>query len=70
MPLTRIGAQNGELPYLRPEIVLLYKAKNLGDHDRADFEQTRERLDAGSRQWLRLALERVHPGHEWLPVLT
>ena len=70
MSLSRFGDQSGEVPYMRPEIVLLYKAKNLREHDHADFELARERLDTTAREWLRRALERVHPGHEWLALLT
>jgi hypothetical protein len=70
MPLTQLGGQNDGLPYLKPEVVLLYKAKNLRAIDHADFEQARPRLNASARRWLRNALQRVHPGHEWLAALT
>jgi hypothetical protein len=56
--------------YLQPEIVLLFKAKHLRAKDRADFEAALPLLDGGRREWLRRALERVHPGHEWLARLT
>ncbi|MGN6634236.1 MAG: hypothetical protein ACTHJ6_02070, partial [Oryzihumus sp.] len=55
---------------LNPELVLLFKAKHLRAKDRADFASAAPRLDAARRGWLRDALARVHPGHEWLPRLA
>jgi Aminoglycoside-2''-adenylyltransferase len=58
------------IPYGRPEIVLLFKAKHAGEpKNQADFEAALPRLDARRREWLRAALERVHPGHAWLAQL-
>src|SRR5262249_15042808 len=58
------------IPYGRPEIVLLFKAKHVGEpKNQADFEATLPRLDTSRREWLRNALERVHPGHPWLAEL-
>ena len=58
------------IPYGRPEIVLLFKAKHSAqEKNQADFAAALPRLDAGRREWLRDALERVHPGHEWLAEL-
>lgn len=55
------------IPYGRPEIVLLFKAKHAAQpKNRADFEATLPRLDVRRREWLHGALERVHPGHAWL----
>jgi hypothetical protein len=55
------------IPYGRPEVVLLFKAKHAHEEkNRADFEATLPRLDAPRRDWLRVALERVHPSHRWL----
>jgi hypothetical protein len=58
------------IPYGRPEIVLLFKAKHSAEaKNRADFEAVLARLDYARREWLRDALERAHPGHEWLAEL-
>ena len=58
------------IPYGRPEIVLLFKAKHSAqEKNQADFAAALPRLDAARREWLRDALERVHPGHEWLAEL-
>jgi hypothetical protein len=57
------------IPYGRPEIVLLFKAKHVRDRDQADFEVVAPRLDPERRRWLIEALETVHPGHPWLAEL-
>jgi hypothetical protein len=54
------------IPFVRPEVVLLFKAKRSREKDEADFDAVLPRLDAERRSWLRAALERVHPGHTWL----
>lgn len=58
------------IPYGRPEIVLLFKAKHAHrERDQADFEAVAPRLGPERRRWLAEALERVHPGHRWLAEL-
>ena len=58
------------IPYGRPEVVLLFKAKHSAQpKNKADFEATLPRLDDVRRAWLRAGLERVHPGHAWLAEL-
>jgi len=58
------------IPYGRPEIVLLYKAKHSHrERDQQDFADTLPLLDAERRRWLADALARVHPGHAWLDQL-
>ena len=55
------------IPYARPEIVLLFKAKHSErPKDEADLEAVLPSLDAGRRRWLAEALALVHPGHPWL----
>jgi len=53
------------LPYLAPEIVLLFKAKHGGEKDQADFARAHPRLDPDQRRWLADALDLAHPGHAW-----
>lgn len=53
-------------PYLRPEIVLLYKSKGTRPVDETDFRTAYPRLDAGARGWLHGALSIVDPAHRWL----
>ena len=52
--------------YLRPEAVLLFKAKATRSKDVGDFERALPRLDPAQRDWLAGALATVHPGHAWL----
>jgi hypothetical protein len=54
------------IPFLAPEIQLLYKASPIRVEDQADFDQVAPRLDPDARTWLRAALTRVYPRHEWL----
>ena len=68
-PLSTIGMRSdGGVPFLSPEIVLLYKATSSGiqEHDQADFAHARESLGGERRRWLRYAIERCRPGHPWL----
>lgn len=54
------------IPYMSPEIVLLFKAKRTREKDHADFIRTLPALSDDQITWLRRALERVHPDHEWI----
>jgi hypothetical protein len=71
LPYERVIERTADgIPYARPEIVLLFKAKHVEEpKNQADFAETLPRLDAGRREWLRAALQRVHPGHMWLAEL-
>lgn len=70
LPLGGIGwfASDG-VSYLRPELVLLFKAKLRRPKDEADLRSLVPRLDDGARLWLRDALALVHPGHPWSAAL-
>jgi hypothetical protein len=71
LPLARFGRTTaGGVPYVAPEVALLYKAKH-DDIDRhaADFASALPLLDAGQRAWLREALIVVHPGHPWIALI-
>ncbi len=66
-PITSIGHRTREgIPYIAPEIQLLYKAKGRRPKDEADFMTVLPHLDQQSRTWLVQALTIVHPGHPWL----
>ncbi len=84
-PLNKIGRYSElGVPYLSPEIVLLFKSKHvyvdsnpLHDHfedeqknDEADFQAVCQKLDAEQRSWLKRAMEVCYPGHSWLSQLT
>lgn len=57
------------IPYLTPEVQLLYKAKNLRPKDADDFSRALPLLSPTQRHWLRAALARVSPEHQWLAEL-
>ncbi len=52
--------------YLRPEIVLSYKARLRRPKDEPDFEATLPVLGAPQRAWLRDALTTLVPDHPWI----
>lgn len=69
-PLTAIGGASAEgIPYLAPEIQLLYKAKAPRPKDEADFAEALPALNQERRRWLKTALTMVHPHHSWLDLL-
>ena len=58
------------IPYARPEVVLLFKAKGARPKDEADLAAVLPRLGPGRRALLAEWIDRVHPGHFWLPDLA
>ncbi|WP_052351849.1 nucleotidyltransferase domain-containing protein [Deinococcus pimensis] len=58
------------VPYLAPELVLLFKSSFHGaaprGKDAQDFERTLPLLDDEARAWLAQVLARRHPGHPWI----
>lgn len=67
LPLGRFGRRTLEgVPYLAPEVALLYKAKGWDiEKNQTDFANTLPALDSTARQWLGEALDHAHPGHPW-----
>lgn len=61
------------VPYLTPELALLFKSKNTSSHERAkdqtDFERALPHLEPERRAWLRWALVASTPDHPWLSQL-
>lgn len=57
------------LPYLCPEVVLLYKAKSMRDQDRADFANVVGKLASNAIDWLTNALQICHSSHPWIDEL-
>jgi Aminoglycoside-2''-adenylyltransferase len=68
LPFARVVQRTPEgIPYCRPEISLLFKAKHAHQaKNEADFAAVLPHLAAEARSWLADALEVVHPGHAWL----
>lgn len=64
-----VWRQHG-VPYLRPELQLLLKAKGLRPKDQQDFNAARPLLSEAAAAWLRESLATVHPEHPWLTALT
>ena len=62
------------IPYLAPELVLLYKAANRREKDERDFAVILPMLSHQSRMWLRDTVERLmgthHPWHGLLVAAT
>lgn len=54
------------IPYLAPELVLLFKAKHVRRKDQTDFDATVPLMNPAQRGTLAGLLTRVHPGHHWL----
>jgi hypothetical protein len=55
--------------YLRPEIVLAFKARLNRPKDQRDFAVARSLLDDSARAWLADFLARMEPRHEWRQAL-
>jgi Aminoglycoside-2''-adenylyltransferase len=71
LPYDRVIARSKDgIPYGRPEVVLLFKAKHARPKDDRDFTAVLPLLDPPARRWLIDALELVHPGHRWLADLS
>ena len=68
-PLAELVYERRGRRFVRPEIQLLYKAKETRAEDRADFDHVVAHLSSQSGAWLTHALERLHPGHTWLAIL-
>lgn len=64
------GYIRDDLPYVRPEIALLFKAKNPRYKDQRDFEQVVPFLDPHSRLWLRTCLQVSSASHPWATALS
>lgn len=70
-PLSAAVRHNSDaMPYLAPEIQLLYKARSVRARDQTDFENAVPSLDSDARAWLRDSLAATEPGHGWLSVLN
>ncbi|MCZ6870980.1 MAG: amino acid transporter [Gammaproteobacteria bacterium] len=68
-PRQRMVSTRDGVSFLKPEAVLLYKAKATRPKDEADFAACLPLLDGEARHWLRTILTRLHPEHSWLSAL-
>lgn len=63
--VVRVGPDG--VPYQRPEITLLFKARRRWDKDEADFAAVVPALEPADREWLRDAIALTEPArHPWL----
>ncbi len=70
LPGLRAIARSADgIPYAQPEIVLLFKAKEVRPKDQEDFDAVFPLLDARRRRWLADAIRLVDPTHRWLRAL-
>ena len=58
------------IPFLVPEVVLLFKAKHARPKDVSDLENVVPRMSVEARGRLAEWLVTVHPGHRWLDRLA
>lgn len=54
------------IPYLAPELVLLFKAKHARPKDQADFRETIPQMSSAQRANLAAFLAYAYPAHRWL----
>ena len=70
LPYDLVYARSDDgIPYVIPEIVLLFKAPHLHPKDQADFDHVLPLLPPDRRRRLVTWLERVQPDHRWLAAL-
>jgi hypothetical protein len=65
-----VGAGSAGIPYLRPEIALLYKAARMRQVDDEDFRRVLPHLASQQRAQLARDVLRFKPQHPWLDLLT
>jgi aminoglycoside-2''-adenylyltransferase len=69
-PLDAIGTERNGLPFLRPEVVLLYKSSERSPKNDADFAAVQPHLSEDAVLWLQRALEVCDAQHPWLARLS
>jgi GrpB-like predicted nucleotidyltransferase (UPF0157 family) len=71
----RIGLRsNSAIPFIAPEIVLLFKSQNTSGRERqkdqADFEKVYTHMEPERRAWLLWAMLATDPAHAWITRLA
>jgi hypothetical protein len=56
------------IPYLNPQIVLLFKLK-ARPRDQADFQRAKDYLSKDQRDWLKQAIRQMDTHHPWISYL-
>jgi hypothetical protein len=69
-PRERLIVSYGDLPCVRVEVQLLYKARSRRPKDELDFASSLPHLPTPARSWLRDRLRLLYPGgHPWIEPL-
>lgn len=70
LPYDELILRTGDgIPYVIPEVALLFKAKGLREKDEAGFRRMLPAMDRSRRSRLSRWLSELHPGHPWLEKL-
>ena len=70
LPLNDIAClTTSGIPYLKPEIILLYKSKDIRPKDQQDFLRILNYISFNQKMWLANALAIQDPEHQWLEKL-
>lgn len=68
-PIASLTWLRDGIPYLAPEVQLLFKARGGRDKDRQDFKDALPLLADAQRSWLRDALQLTEPASAWIAAL-
>jgi hypothetical protein len=61
-----IMTTKNRIPFLSPEITLLYKSKSPRPKDEKDFRNTYEYMSLEQKQWLQESLKLIYIEHPWI----
>ena len=65
-PASMIRTHDTGIPYLAPEVQLLYKARAMRARDMQDFDAVVPELSPAARRWLWQCLLQTLPSHPWI----
>ncbi|MBU9764234.1 hypothetical protein FR943_10320 [Mycobacterium sp. TNTM28] len=69
LPYAQLIRHRDGIPYVIPEVALLFKARRTAAKDEHDFRRALPHLTPAGRDRLTGWLDRLHPQHEWLAAL-
>jgi hypothetical protein len=64
-----LASRRADVPFLPPELVLLFKSNDPRPTDEVDFRAVLSRLSRQARTWLGEAIALTHRGHPWVRAL-
>jgi hypothetical protein len=65
-----VDVNDENIPFLTPEVTLLYKSKNPRAKDELDFRNTLPHMNFEQKQWLINSLKTVYEDHPWIERLN